>query len=150
MITCVENKNNKTWLIILMIRNKILIQFIIFITVGASSALLDLYLLYLLNLSNINTSISITTAYICGSAFNYILHTLLTFNKKINKESILKYIIVLAINYCLTISIIFLLLSFGFELIIAKIISIPIISIVGFALAKNWIYKNKKYTSIGK
>lgn len=124
-----------------MLKNKIAIQFVIFILVGASSALLDLYLLYALRKINLNINLSITIAYISGALLNYLLHTFLTFKKTTNKKNLSKFITVLLINYSLTLIIIYILLQLNTELIIAKIISLPIIAVIGFILARNWIYK---------
>ena len=124
-----------------MLKNKIAIQFVIFILVGASSALLDLYLLYALRKINLNINLSITIAYISGALLNYLLHTFLTFKKTTNKKNLSKFITVLLINYSLTLIIIYILLQLNTDLIIAKIISLPVIAVIGFILARNWIYK---------
>lgn len=124
-----------------MLKNKIAMQFVIFILVGASSALLDLYLLYALRIINLNINLSITIAYISGASLNYLLHTFLTFKKTTNKSNLSKFIIALLINYSLTLIIIYILLQLNTDLIIAKIISLPVIAVIGFILARNWIYK---------
>ena len=99
-------------------------------------------MLYLLNeVVNIPSTLSISIAFISGLIFNYICHTYFTFGKSATKGNFIKYLMVVMINYLLTLTLVNFQLALGFSIILAKIITLPIIAIITFILSNKWVYK---------
>ncbi|EGQ9966929.1 GtrA family protein [Vibrio cholerae] len=117
--------------------------FIVFCLVGVVSAVVDLSVLYILNNIFVETLIlSVTLAFLAGLAANYILHTNITFDSKASTQNATKFICVVAFNYLLTLVVI----NFGLDLggldvMVSKMISLPIVAVSGFVLSKYWVYK---------
>ncbi|AUI67105.1 MULTISPECIES: GtrA family protein [Glaesserella] len=117
-------------------------RIIIFLFVGIGSALIDIGVLYVLNKNVVwENSLSISIAFICGLIFNYLCHTYFTFEKHATKSNAFKYLIVVLINYVLTLWVIKLQIQFGVDIILAKVITLPIVAAVTFILSNKWVYK---------
>lgn len=118
-------------------------QLIKFLLVGISSALVDVGGLYLFSkILKWNNELSVTIAFLLGLCFNYFAHTYFTFQKKADVGNLTKYLILVLINYLNTLSLIYVLSEWlGIDIIIAKIITLPIIAITTFVISKNWVYK---------
>ncbi|MFA0049347.1 GtrA family protein [Vibrio sp. 10N.261.51.F11] len=117
-------------------------SFIIFCVVGGVSAIVDVLSLILLSkYLLINDNISITLAFLLGLLVNYFLHTYLTFKSTPTKSNLAKFMIVVAVNYLLTILLIHTIISVSnFDIVIAKIITLPVIAIIGYITSKIWVY----------
>lgn len=114
----------------------------IFLLVGGSSALIDVGSLYLLSkVFLLNNTISITIAFLLGLVFNYLCHTYITFGNSANGKNLIKYLVVVLVNYLTTLFLISLMQSVGVELIIAKLITLPVIASITFVLSNKWVYK---------
>lgn len=117
--------------------------FIIYCIVGVISAVVDIYSLHVFtNVMFFNSEISVTIAFTFGLIVNYFLHSYLTFKSEASRSSFKKYLVVVAVNYILTMVLIKLLVNFvGLDLISSKIVTLPLIAIIGFVFSKLWIYK---------
>lgn len=114
----------------------------VFLLVGGGSAIIDIGTLYVLaKILLINNSLSISIAFFCGLIFNYFCHTYFTFNKSANTGNLVKYLIVVLVNYLVTISLIQLLQILSIDIVIAKVITLPIVAIITFLLSNKWVYK---------
>lgn len=117
-------------------------KIIIFLFVGCSSALIDVGALYILSkLLLVSEGLSVSVAFTAGLIFNYLCHTYLTFNKSVTQSNIIKYLIVVLINYLLTLGLIKIQTQFNIDIVIAKIITLPIVAMVTFILSNKWVYK---------
>lgn len=119
-------------------------QFLKFIIVGGLCAGVDLSVLYFLILIGFSDLLSITLGFIAGLLVNYYMHARFTFEvQKLYISSGVKFIIVVGINYAITIFSIFLLTStLAFTVILAKVVSLPVIAINGYLLSKYWVFSN--------
>ena len=119
-------------------------QFVIFLFVGGSSALVDIGSLYLFNKILLwNNELSISLAFILGLVFNYFSHTYFTFQDKASIGNLIKYLILDLLNYINTIILMYLLTEFlDIDIIIAKVITLPVIAVTTFIISKIWVYKN--------
>ncbi|MBJ6889083.1 GtrA family protein, partial [Vibrio cholerae] len=84
--------------------------------------------------------LSVTLAFLAGLAANYILHTNITFDSKASTQNATKFICVVAFNYLLTLVVI----NFGLDLggldvMVSKMISLPIVAVSGSVLSKYWV-----------
>lgn len=119
-------------------------QFVIFLFVGGSSALVDIGSLYLFNKILLwNNELSISLAFILGLVFNYFSHTYFTFQDKASIGNLIKYLILVLFNYINTIILMYLLTEFlDIDIIVAKVITLPVIAVTTFIISKIWVYKN--------
>lgn len=116
-------------------------QFVTFVLVGTLCAICDVGVLSLLKLSGVNYLVSVTFGFLTGLILNYLLHAMVTFNSAINNAKLIKFLIVVLMNYALTMFCVFQFnLLFGAP-IFGKIVSLPLVAINGFILSKNWVYK---------
>lgn len=119
-------------------------SFIIFCMVGGVSAVVDITSLFILSdYFNFKSILSVSLAFFLGLVVNYYLHTYLTFKTAANKSNLVKFLIVVGVNYTITIVLIEFLTSYvELGLIISKVITLPIIAISGFFLSKLWVYND--------
>ncbi|QPB43161.1 GtrA family protein [Rodentibacter haemolyticus] len=118
-------------------------QVLIFLFVGSTSAILDVLGLFILSkVLLVDNYLSVIIAYLLGLAYNYVCHTYLTFNNKMNFNNILKFLSLVIFNYLLTVLLIYIIHDLlGVDLIIAKILTLPAIAISTFSISKYWVYR---------
>lgn len=115
---------------------------ILFLLIGASSSLIDVGSLYILNkVLIVDKVFSITIAFLLGLVFNYLCHTYITFGNSANGKNLIKYLIVVLVNYLVTISLIQLMQMVNIDIVIAKIITLPVVAAITFLLSSKWVYK---------
>ncbi len=119
------------------------IPIIIFLFIGVTSAIIDVGSLYILKkFFSLGDIIAISIAFLLGLIFNYICNTYLTFKSRISKERFIRYLILVIINYLITLFLINILIElFTVNIILAKIISLPIIVVISYSVSKSWVYK---------
>ena len=118
-------------------------QILVFLFVGGNSALIDVGSLYLFSkMLDWNNELSVTIAFLLGLVFNYFAHTHFTFQKKVGVVNLTKYLILVLINYLNTLFLIYVLNEWlSVDIVIAKVITLPIIAITTFVISKIWVYK---------
>jgi len=118
-------------------------NFLVYVLVGVVSAVSDICSLYVASkVLNWNLALSVTIGFIVGIIVNYVLHSIITFKRKMEFVTFIKYLLVVAFNYMLTLVLIQLLVSgLDLGLILSKIITLPVIAAVGYILSKAWIYQ---------
>lgn len=118
-------------------------NFLVYVLVGVVSAVSDICSLYVASkVLNWNLALSVTIGFIVGLVVNYVLHSIITFKRKMEFVTFIKYLLVVAFNYILTLVLIQLLVSgLDLGLILSKIITLPVIAAVGYILSKAWIYQ---------
>lgn len=117
-------------------------QFIIYLTGGLMSALIDIFIMQVLIGYQVNKLISTSIGFCSGLLFNYVFHANMTFKSRSSIVILIRYFLVVAINYLITILLVYLTYSFFQKnALIGKIISLPIVAIIGFFLGKHWIFK---------
>lgn len=115
--------------------------FIVYCMVGLGSALVDVVGLKILSdFWNVPDIYAITIAYVVGMLSNYAMHNILTFKVRMSRSSLMRYLVVVGMNYVLSLFLIFLIQMLGVSLIASKIITLPVISISGYLFSKRWIY----------
>ncbi|MDI9408077.1 MAG: GtrA family protein [Candidatus Pacebacteria bacterium] len=117
-------------------------QFAVFILIGLLSALVDIGLLQLLIHFGYSPYWSTTVGFFVGFIVNFILHQNVTFSAQWGINTILKFTLVVLINYVLTLILIKFTLFWVSQILIGKILSLPIVAINGFVLSKYWIFKD--------
>ncbi|WP_409450700.1 GtrA family protein [Comamonas sp.] len=116
-------------------------QFLIYASVGVASATIDIGLMKFLIANDINYLFAATLGFTAGLTFNFCLHTWVTFRSRYSHSALIKYLLVVLVNYALTLtSISSFHHLFGMP-VLGKIISLPLVAINGFLLIKYWVHK---------
>ena len=117
-------------------------NFLVYLIVGLLSAIIDLITLSILISLNATEWLAVTVAFIAGFVFNVKAHAFFTFASPLTRKSALRFTAVVAVNYLLTLLIIETLTAFSCGLIVAKVVSLPIIAVSGYLLGRHWAFKN--------
>lgn len=121
-------------------------SFLVYVTGGVLSAAIDIGLMKLLLTSGLPTIPATTIAFVIGLLFNYGYHARVTFAlsggaPNAGAGSFARYLCVVAANYVVTIA----LVSLGEALlgspVAGKLVSLPVVAVVGYVLGKIWIFK---------
>ncbi len=116
-------------------------RFLVYVIVGISCALIDIGLMQLLISFDINYLLAATCGFSAGLLLNFLLHTRVTFKASYSHNAFLRYMIVVLVNYLLTLVTVSLFqVSLDMPLL-GKILSLPLVAINGFFLIKNWVYR---------
>ena len=116
-------------------------MFMIYVMVGLTCAVIDIGLMQLLLLSGINYLIAATCGFTVGLIVNFFLHTRVTFRASYSHRALIRFMVVVAINYLLTLSTVFVFQMLLNMPLVGKIFSLPLVAINGFFLIKHWVYK---------
>ena len=120
-------------------------RFLKFGVVGAvTAAIYFLILAFQLESLRFNYTLSVSIAYVVAVVFHFIANRFFTFGAE--KANVLiqlpKYLILLFVNYLLTIFIArFVVNKIGLSAYYGVLASVPVIMVIGYALSKFWIYK---------
>lgn len=117
-------------------------QFMTYLAVGVASAAIDIGLMQLLILLEIHYVIATTAGFAAGLAFNFLLHTNITFKSNYSHGALLRYLTVVVANYCITLLAVTFFESWLQMAVLGKIVSLPLVAINGYFLSKKWIYKS--------
>jgi putative flippase GtrA len=114
-----------------------------FIFVGVLSAAIDLAVVWLLDRLAVAYALAVTAGFLAGLALNYLLHAHFTFDvQDWSAAQLSRFLVVVLVNYLLTLSIVALLHgSFGVDVVIAKIVSLPFVAVNGYVLSRVWVFR---------
>ena len=118
------------------------IRFIKFIFVGGVSAIVDIGILSLVLHFTDYYQVAILVGFIAGLTVNHFLHSRYTFRLESHSlAQVARFLIVVALNYGVTVLIVFGAHEvFNTSVVIAKIISLPVVAVIGFLLSKYWAF----------
>lgn len=119
-------------------------QFFLYIFGGGVSAFIDLLVTWLLLELDIWYIAAVSIGFFLGLLFNFIFHSKITFDAKISKSSIIKYALIVALNYFVMLAIIIIFQHvLDISVLIGKIISLPVIALQGYLWGKYWIFHQR-------
>ena len=116
-------------------------QFAVYILVGLLSAFIDIATMQLLIKSGLNIGLATTMGYAFVWVLNYFLHAKITFRSHRSHASMIKYCVLVLINYLLTMGMVFCSVYLVDNALPGKILSLPLMAVNGFLLSNYWIYK---------
>jgi putative flippase GtrA len=116
-------------------------QFIVFCFVGVISVAVDLVTLLELVQLEVPPLIAVTISFIAGMLINIWLHANLTFKTTLNTDRVVRFLMILCINYLVTLAAVLFFEKQGFSYFLGKLISLPLIAIHGFLWSRLWIFK---------
>ena len=116
-------------------------HFAVFVGGGALSALVDIGLLQVLLLAGVVTPLAVTSGFLAGLVVNYIFHQNVTFKARASLPTILRFMVLVLLNYGITLGFVHAAELLGFGVIAGKLASLPVVVANGFLLGKYWIFK---------
>ena len=118
-------------------------QFAVFCLVGLISAFVDIGTLQSLVWLGMPTYLSVTAGFFMGLGVNLVLHARLTFGTPLNAANSTRYVLVVLINYLLTLACVTLSETLLAHYLPGKVIALPLVALLGFTLSKHWIFKTE-------
>lgn len=116
-------------------------QFAIYVAVGLLSAFVDIGIIEIILMNGVNSGLAVSTGFVAGLIVNYLCHSKVTFRVQSTTGSILRYSMVLFLNYAITMLLV-MASEYWLESVLAgKIFSLPIVAVNGFLLGKYWVFK---------
>jgi putative flippase GtrA len=116
-------------------------QFGLFSTVGIFSTIIDIGMLLALIELGSRPYLAITASFLLGLGVNLWLHASITFQSRLKIEKIGRFLLVIGINYGLTLSVVFIFEQLGLGYLLGKIVSLPLLAIHGFFWSRIWVFK---------
>jgi len=116
-------------------------QFVVFVLVGATCAVIDVGLMKLLGMLGLHYLIAASAGFAAGLAVNFALHTCLTFKASYSYATLVRFIGVVLVNYLITMFCVSLFQSWLDMPVFGKVISLPLVAVNGFLLSKHWVFK---------
>jgi putative flippase GtrA len=116
-------------------------QFVLFILVGLTCAVIDVGLMKLLNMFGVYYMYAATLGFLAGLAANFVLHTCLTFRASYSHAKLVRFMSVVLVNYLITMACVSALQHWMEMPVLGKVISLPLVAVNGFLLSKHWVYK---------
>ncbi|MGZ8341693.1 MAG: GtrA family protein [Telluria sp.] len=116
-------------------------QFLLYVVGGVLSALIDVGLMQFLIHGGSGYVAATSAGFIAGLMFNYGYHASVTFTAPPSGRSLARYLAVVALNYAFTLACVALSVQLLGVALIGKLLSLPLVAVVGFVLGKRWIFK---------
>ena len=79
--------------------------------------------------------------FIVGLVTNYLMHSRLTFNVSVSWALFFRYLVLLMLNYALTLVTVYLVAVWLGNPLAGKVISLPLVAINSFMWGKFWVFK---------
>lgn len=116
-------------------------RFLIYLAGGAVSAGIDVGIFQALLIYGTSLVVATSAGFFISLVVNYLFHAKFTFTSTARTSSFGKYLIVVAFNYALALGIV----SLGAMLLesplTGKILSLPIVALIGYFAGKYWIFR---------
>jgi len=116
-------------------------QFLIFVCVGVVSALIDIATMQALIRVGVHYAVATTLGFVAGLVANYVLHSRLTFKSASSLHSMLKFGLVVSVNYGITLVCVWASQRWLGGTMAGKLLSLPLVAGNGFLLSRYWIFK---------
>lgn len=116
-------------------------QFPVYVAIGLISAAVDILIIQTLVWSGFHYTVGVTFGFLVGFLVNYLGHTRVTFKKQETFGNVLEFILVLLLNYLITLFFVALSEHFLDSIVIGKIASLPVVAVNGFLWGKYWVFK---------
>lgn len=116
-------------------------QFLVYVTGGVLSAVIDIGLLQLLIVNGADAFVATSAGFLAGLGVNYAFHAKVTFKNVTSLRTLSRYLSLVGLNYLITLGLVALSLQLFDQALVGKILSLPIIAVNGFILGKIWVFK---------
>ena len=130
----------------MMVRRLLDAQFMVFIAGGILSAIVDVCILQTMIIIGYGHILPVTVGFVGGLIVNFAFHVKLTFNSLTSFLILVRFLLVVMVNYLITVAFVMISFSMIESVLVGKIVSLPIIAMNGFLLCKYWVF-NKKHSN---
>jgi putative flippase GtrA len=113
----------------------------LYLLIGVLCAGLDVGFLSTMLSGGINTTVAISLAFVVALLANYFAHSFFTFTSRPSTRSWVRYLIVVALNYLITLGFVLISVRLFLSIWPGKIVALAAAAIIGFVLSKRWIYQ---------
>ena len=108
---------------------------------GVLSAVVDIGIMQMLILGGLGVYLAASLGFGGGLLVNYAFHAKVTFKSSTGLQSFGRYLCVVAMNYLLTLGFVGVSHALLGSALVGKVMSLPVIAVIGFLLSKRWIYR---------
>lgn len=116
-------------------------KFATYVLVGVLCALIDIVSMQLLMRLGINYLIASTLGFFTGFIANFLLHTNITFGATYSHGTLARYASVVVANLAISLLIVHLFQRTLEMPVLGKLVSLPVIAVIGFILGKRWVFR---------
>ena len=116
-------------------------QFLIYICVGLATAVIDVGTMQLLISAGMHYKIAVTIAFFLSLFVNFKWHQRYTFQSQYTHSTFMRYGVVVAMNYVLTLACVQMSVSLLDSVLIGKLASLPIIAVHGYLWGRFWVFR---------
>lgn len=116
-------------------------SFAVYLAGGLLSAAIDIGIFQALLLIDAGLVIATSAGFFISLLVNYLFHAKYTFSAKAHSSSFAKYLLVVGANYLFTLGLVTLAFAILGSALIGKLISLPVIALIGYFAGKHWIFK---------
>ncbi|MET7014114.1 GtrA family protein [Uliginosibacterium flavum] len=117
-------------------------RFFIFVCVGMVCAAIDILTMQALLHWSFDYPFAVTAGFLAGLFANYLGHAKVTFQRSLEKKGALKFMVVVAVNYLLTMLCVAFSSEFFGNVLLGKIFSLPVVAGNGYFLSKVWVFRD--------
>lgn len=118
-------------------------QFIVYVFVGILTTVVDIGSMQTLLWLGYGTTLAASVGFALGLAFNYVTHQRVTFRADHSAATLLRFGVLVAVNYGLTLLCVHAGEQWFGSALIGKLASLPLVTINGFLCGKYWIFRRR-------
>ena len=116
-------------------------QFLVYLGVGVTSSLIDIATLQALLWLALDHRIAVSAGYVLGTIANYLLHERYTFRARRSAATMLRFAVVLLVNYALTMLLVQLSVALFDSVMAGKLVALPLVAVTGFLCGRYWVFR---------
>lgn len=116
-------------------------QFVVFIAGGLLSALVDIGSMGFLLRMQAPVFTATSCGFLLGLVVNYAFHARMTFSAPSTVGSVVRFLVIVGINYALTLAFVLVFNAFLASPLLGKVASLPAVAVNGFLLSKFWVFR---------
>jgi len=116
-------------------------QFMIYVGIGALSAIVDVAMMTALIMLGVHYGVAASLGFVAGLMFNYTCQSKVTFRATSSLSTITKFGVVTFMNYLITLACIIASMHWLSSVLIGKLASLTAVAANGFLWSKYWIFK---------
>lgn len=115
-------------------------QFLVFVAVGFTSAVIDIGIMQLLIKSGMHYGISTSLGFAISLIFNFFCQAKVTFKAVSSFGTMVRFGCLVAINYLITMAFVICSEYFLGEALVGKVLSLPVIAVNSFLWSRYWVF----------
>jgi putative flippase GtrA len=116
-------------------------QFLMYVCVGVVCAVIDIASAKGLAYAGVHYAWAVSGGFFFSLIINYALHARVTFQAISSHLTMLRFGVVVAVNYLITMLFCAVSVHLAGDFIFGKLLSLPVIAINGFILSRNWVFR---------